>query len=457
MLFHSWTFILFFVLVYIAFSLNGKSVWKRNTILIASFIFYGYYNPMYLLILLWVIVFDYCIVAAMGRLKNKKILLLLSIINVILVFSVFKYSHFIISCINELFYSLGCDYTITSPNILMPVGISFFLLVSLGHTIDFYYGRVEKAKSIFQHASFISFFPSLISGPIERGYRLLPQIENWPKIKREYLFAGAYLFLLGVFKKVCLADYFKLYADNIFGNPSNYTSLDLICGAVAFTWQIYFDFSGYTDMARGIAKTLGINLTENFNLPYIASSTGDFWKRWHISLSSWFRDYLYIPLGGNKKGQLREAGNIFTAMVVSGLWHGASWNFIFWGFIHGALHSVSKIFKKIKFMQAVPLWFKRIFVFIVIVFTWIFFRSNNILDGFIFVERIFTTDFTLPQIPLYMIFLILLSYIFQWLAEYKRIEFIESKYFKISASFFMIVYLLLLVSNGQGEFIYFQF
>ena len=459
MLFHSWTFILFFVLVYIVFSLKENSLWKRNVILAASFIFYGYYNPLYLLILLWVIVFDYYIVAAMGKSNNKK-LLLLSIINVILIFSVFKYSHFIISSINELFYTLGFDYSLGSPNIILPIGISFFLLVSLGNTIDFYYDRVEKAKSIFNYASFLSFFPSLISGPIERGYRLLPQIEKWPKInkiKKEYIFSGVYLFLLGVFKKVGLADYFKLYADSIFGNPSNFTSLDLICGAIAFTWQIYFDFSGYTDMARGIAKTLGINLMENFNLPYIASSTGDFWRRWHISLSSWFRDYLYIPLGGNRKGELKEVRNIFAAMIVSGLWHGASWNFIFWGFIHGAIHSMNKIFQKIKYMSKIPLWVKRIFVFIIIVFTWIFFRSNNIEDGFIFVERIFSTNFTWPQIPLYMTFLIFLSYIFQWLKEYKKIEFIENKYFKVFASCFMIIYMLLLVSNGQGEFIYFQF
>jgi len=184
MLFHSWTFILFFVLVYIVFSLKENSLWKRNVILAASFIFYGYYNPLYLLILLWVIVFDYCIVAAMDKSNHKKKLLLLSIINVILIFSVFKYSHFIISSINELFYTLGFDYSLGSPNIILPIGISFFLLVSLGNTIDFYYARVEKAKSIFNYASFVSFFPSLISGPIERGYRLLPQIEKWPKINK---------------------------------------------------------------------------------------------------------------------------------------------------------------------------------------------------------------------------------------------------------------------------------
>jgi D-alanyl-lipoteichoic acid acyltransferase DltB (MBOAT superfamily) len=389
--------------------------------------------------------------------ENKKIFLTLSIINVILIFSVFKYSRLIIGGINECFSAFGLNYSLSDPDIILPVGISFFLLVSLGNTIDFYYGRVEKAKSIFHYASFISFFPSLISGPIERGYRFMPQIEKWRKIKREDFFAGTYLFLCGVFKKVALADYFKLYADSIFGNPAGFTSLDLICGAIAFTWQIYFDFSGYTDMARGIAKIFGIELMENFNLPYIASSTGDFWRRWHISLSTWFRDYLYIPLGGNKKGESKEIRNIFISMIVSGLWHGASLNFLFWGFIHGMIHSMSKIFKKIKYMSAIPLWMKRIFVFIIIVFTWIFFRSDKIEDGFLFVERIFTTSFTLPQIPLYMLFLISLAYLFQWLKEYKKIEFIETGYFKIFASCFMIIYMLVLVSNGQGEFIYFQF
>lgn len=457
MLFHSWSFILFFSAVYAVFSAVKDPSWKRNVILAASFIFYGWWNPLYLILISWVILFDYSSVFLMERTGRKRLFLSLSIADTILILSFFKYSSFIVNNINSLLASCETGYSIPAPGVLMPVGISFFLFLSLGNTIDFYSGRTEREKSIIRYASFVSFFPSLLAGPIERGHRLLPIFRSWPEVTRDDVAEGVYLFIQGMFKKMALADYFALYADRIFGNPAQFASGDLLAGALAFTWQIYFDFSGYTDMARGVARMFGINLMENFNLPYMAASTGDFWGRWHISLSSWFRDYLYIPLGGNRNGKLRETRNTFATMLLSGLWHGASWNFVLWGFIHAAVHSAGRQIGKIDLTEKVPLSVRRILVFIVIVFTWIFFRAENGQDAFMFIERIFTTGFTTPQIPLYMAGLILSCYLFQWLKEYGKAEFTGRPWFRGAAIVFMLLYILVFVTYSSSEFIYFQF
>jgi D-alanyl-lipoteichoic acid acyltransferase DltB (MBOAT superfamily) len=457
MLFHSWTFLLFFITVYAVFSLAKTAVWKRNVILAGSFIFYGWWNPLYLLLISWVILFDYTSVLLMERTGRKKLFLTLSIIDAIAILSFFKYSGFIVNNINSILQTAGIGYSLPLPGVLFPVGISFFLFLSLGNTIDVYFGKSEREKSLIQYASFVSFFPSLLAGPIERGYRLMPLLKSWPEIKQDDIAEGIYLFIQGLFKKMALADYFALYADKIFGNPMAYTSGDLIAGALAFTWQIYFDFSGYTDMARGVARMFGINLMENFNLPYMASSTGDFWGRWHISLSSWFRDYLYIPLGGNRSGELKETRNTFATMLLSGLWHGASWNYVLWGFIHAVIHSAGKQIGKIKLTEKIPIFARRIALFILIVFTWIFFRSENGEDAFTFIRRIFTTEISIPQMPFYMAGLIILCYTFQWLKEYKRIDFMDRPLFRGAAVFFMLAYLLFFVTYSSSEFIYFQF
>jgi len=457
MLFHSWTFLLFFVTVYALFSFTKNGLWKRNIILAASFIFYGWWNPLYLIIISWVIIFDFSSMYFMETTGRRKLFLSLSIMDALLILAVFKYSAFIVNNINMLLAGAGSGVTIPQPGILFPVGISFFLFVSLGNTIDCYFGKTEREKSLVQYASFVSFFPSLLAGPIERGHRLLPLLRSWPGVTKDDIAEGIYLFIRGLFKKIALADYFALYADRIFANPAQFTSGDLVAGAFAFTWQIYFDFSGYTDMARGVARTLGIDIMENFRLPYMASGTGDFWRRWHISLSSWFRDYVYIPLGGNRRGEVIETRNTFAAMLLSGFWHGASWNFVLWGFIHAALHASGKLLARIKLMTKIPLPFKRIFVFILIVFTWIFFKSENAGDAFTFIERIFTTEFTMPQIPFYMAGLIIVSYIFHWLGEYWKTDFTARPSLRAGAVLAMLAYILIFVTYSSSEFIYFQF
>lgn len=457
MLFHTWTFLLFFTATYPLFRITKTIKGKRLFIMISSFIFYGWWNPLYLVLISWVICLDFTSVFLMYKTGRKKTFLAVSISGNLAVLGFFKYANFIINNINSFFTATGLGYTLPAADILLPLGISFYMFQSMSYTIDYYRGEVEIEKNLIQYAAYVSFFPPLIAGPIERASHLLPQMRAWPLPKKEDMAEGAYLFIRGMFKKIALADYFAIYADMIFANPSRYDSTELMLGALAFTWQIYFDFSGYTDMARGIARTMGIDLVENFRLPYMATSVGDFWRRWHISLSSWFRDYVYKPLGGNRKGEFSTNKNIVITMLLSGLWHGAAWNFVLWGFIHSMLHITGKKLSEVKTAAATPVFIKRIFVFVILVFTWIFFRAENANDAFIMIERIFTTPVNIPDFPYIMLILIIICYASEWLREYNIIKFTEAAIFKISASILMILYLVFFASYGVSEFIYFQF
>lgn len=457
MLFHTWTFLCFFAAAFPLFRLIQSAKGKRLHIMICSFIFYGWWNPLYLLLISFVITLDFCSVYMMHKTGRRRTFLFLSITGNLTMLGFFKYANFIITNINTFFESAGIIYALPAADILLPVGISFYIFQSMSYTIDYYRGEVERETSIIQYAAYVSFFPQLVAGPIERASHLLPQMRNWPAAGGRDAAEGGYLFMRGVFKKIALADYFALYSDRIFANPAQYDSAELLLGALAFTWQIYFDFSGYTDMARGIAKSMGIDLMENFRLPYMAASIGEFWRRWHISLSSWFRDYVYKPLGGNRTGEFRTGTNIIITMLLSGLWHGAAWNFVLWGFIHGMLHLAGKKLSPLSIIGRTPLFIKRISVFIILIFTWIFFRAENANDAFIMIERIFTTPLSMPDFPAVMFILIILCYASEWLREYNIIRFTRSPFFKIAASVFMLIYLLFFASYGVQEFIYFQF
>ncbi len=457
MLFHTWTFLLFFIVVYALYLSIKGTKGRRLLIMVSSFIFYGWWNPLYLLLISWVILGDFTAVQLMERTGRRKFFLSMSIANNMVVLGFFKYGNFIVENINEALTALGLSPALPQTDILLPVGISFYIFQSMSYTIDFYYGRIEREKSIIQYAAFVSFFPQLVAGPIERASHLLPQMKEWRRAKGEDISLGIYLFTRGMFKKTALADYFALYSDKIFGNPANYTSGDLMAGVLAFTWQIYFDFSGYTDMARGIAKMMGIDLMENFRLPYLAKNTSDFWNRWHISLSSWFRDYVYIPLGGNRKGLPREYGNILATMLLSGLWHGAAWSFLLWGLVHSLLQITSKLLKGFMNFSKVPVPIKRVFIFILVSFAWIFFRAESGSDSFIIMERIFTTTLSMPSMPLTMMILMGVCYTLEWLLEYNKVSFLLTPWGRTISMGAMIVYMLFLVNYNTNEFIYFQF
>jgi D-alanyl-lipoteichoic acid acyltransferase DltB (MBOAT superfamily) len=258
-------------------------------------------------------------------------------VNDLAVLGFFKYAGFVAENINLLLSSLRVSCVIPTPSFLLPAGLSFFLLQSIGYSIDVYRGTTKREKSFLAYAAFVSFFPRLLAGPIERANHLLPQLHGDGRVTLRDFTDGLSIFVVGYFKKVALADYLALYVAQVYGAPEQYQAPALLLATFLFAWQIYFDFSGYTDMARGIARMMGIHLMLNFNNPYLAVSMGDFWKRWHISLSSWFRDYVYIPLGGSKHGPWKQARNVMITFLLSGLWHGANWNYVIWGAYHGFL------------------------------------------------------------------------------------------------------------------------
>lgn len=457
MLFQTWTFIFYFAAVYLLFRAVKSSGGRKPVVLAASLLFYAWWNPWYIFLMLWIITADYCAVYLMERYGRKKIILALSVTNSLLVLGFFKYAGFLSDCINSMLAALSVGIILPRPEILLPAGISFYIFISMGYVFDFYYARIDREKGYLNYALFVSFFPQILAGPIGRGAQLLPQLKAFITPSAEDTAEGIYLFTRGLFRKIILADYFALYADKVFGNPAQFTSGDLVLGALAFTWQIYFDFTGYTDMARGVARMLGITLMENFNLPYIAVSTKEFWARWHISLSSWFGDYVYKPLGGNRGGKLRESRNIIITMLLSGLWHGAGLNFILWGLIHGLMHSLSKVFAAFSFSAKVPVAVKRVVTFGLIVFTWIFFRAENAADAFTMIGGILSFTWHIPSVPVVMLALMMLCYAFQWLREYGLLRFAERPGVKGIAAAAMALCVLVLSSGSVNEFIYLQF
>src|SRR6185295_17552585 len=285
---------------------------------------------------------------------------------------------------------------------------------SMSYTIDAYRGTVKTERSFIRFLTFVSFFPQLVAGPIERAKNLLPQLQGTPQITKDDIGDGLSLFLVGFFKKVALADYLALYVDKVYGAPMNFRTPALILATIAFAWQIYFDFSGYTDMARGLARVMGFRLMLNFNNPYTATGLGDFWSRWHISLSTWFKDYVYFPLGGSRGGEWQTYRNIFITMVISGLWHGASWTMVIWGALHALGRVLTFELERSEFYKReIPKIVKQLGVFAFVNLAWIFFRAQTVADAWLILKRIFTSGFADPQFPLLMGVLILAVWIYE--------------------------------------------
>ena len=458
MLFQTWPFVLFFAIVYPVYLFLKKTRFGLPWLLIASYFFYGWINPFYVILILYTTAVDYTAAARMEKTGRRKLWLAVSVVNNIALLSFFKYADFIIDNLNVLLSSLNIPYEIVSPGLLFPVGISFYVFQSMSYTIDFYRGNIEREKSFIRYATFVSLFPRLLAGPIERAKNLLPQLHKSPSISWLDISDGLSLFIVGLFKKVALADYLALYVDKIYSSPEQFQSPALILATFLFCWQIYFDFSGYTDMARGVARVMGFRLMLNFNNPYLATSLGDFWKRWHISLSSWFKDYVYIPLGGNRKGKFNTYKNMFLTMVISGLWHGAAWTFVIWGVVHAlGRFATREMERTYLYKEKVPKIFKQLFVFTFVCFAWIFFRAENINDAWIIISRIFTSGIANPNCPLLALIMIFAVWLYQFMYESKFRSLLEIKYVKISIVVFMILYLLIFAPSSEQGFIYFQF
>tara|TARA_R110002126_G_scaffold10067_19_gene45170 strand:+ start:20437 stop:21897 length:1461 start_codon:yes stop_codon:yes gene_type:complete len=400
MLFNSWQYILFFPVVVAAyFTLPHRARWAW--LLGASYVFYACWKPAYLILIVASTLVDYVVGLRMDGAESKgsrKAWLGVSLaVNLGLLFT-FKYLGFANEVLRGLLHSLGWTYEVEGFDLLLPVGISFYTFQTLSYSIDVYRGDRKAERHLGYFALYVSYFPQLVAGPIERSTRLLPQLWAEAKWSESRATEGLRLIGLGVFKKVVIADRLAVFVDGVYGDPEAYPGGAALLATVFFAFQIYCDFSAYSDIAIGSAKVLGHDLMRNFDRPYFATSIGDFWSRWHISLSTWFRDYVYIPLGGNRVREVRWFANIAIVFVVSGLWHGASWCFVIWGALHGTYFAVERVTRKLRVtcMRALGItrwpWLQHslavVTTFTLVLFAWIFFRARSLGEAGLVIERI---------------------------------------------------------------------
>jgi len=458
MLFQSWTFGLFFAGFYPVYLAVRKTRLRVLWLLAASYVFYGWLNPLYPLLVLWCTAVDYLAVTGMAKTRFRRSWLLLSLASDLGVLGFFKYAGFVVETINAVLGPLGAAWAIPKPGVLLPVGLSFFVFQSLTYTIGFYRGEVERETSFLRYAAFVACFAQLLAGPIERARNILPQLRGPAKIAPEDVADGLSLFVVGLFKKVVLADWLALYVDKVYGAPSQYEAPALLLATLAFSWQIYFDFSGYTDMARGVARAIGIRLMLNFNHPYLATGLGDFWRRWHISLSTWFRDYVYLPLGGNRHGVLATYRNMFLTMVISGLWHGATWGFVLWGAVHGLGRVLTRRMEESAFYRdRVPRAVKTLWVFSFVTLAWVFFRAEGIGQAWAILSRIAQFGWADPAFPWILLVWIIAVWAYQALCESPLRAVLRPAPVRIGLMVLLILAVAIFAQSGTHEFIYFQF
>lgn len=458
MLFHTWTFALFFAIVFPVYLALRPTRYWLHWLAVASFVFYGWWNPLYLLLVLYAALLDFFAVILIDRSDHKKLWLIVSLSNNLLMLGVFKYAQFLVDQANTILSMLDFSYRMRSPGFLLPVGISFFTFQSMSYVIDFYRGQIERERSFIRFAAFVSLFPQLVAGPIERSRNLLLQLRHRPALSMKDVTDGLSLFVMGLFKKLAISNYLALYVDPIYSSPDRYDGATLAMATFAFAWQIYCDFSGYTDMARGVARCMGFRLMLNFDHPYLATGMGDFWSRWHISLSTWFRDYVYIPLGGNQRGTLLTYRNLFLTMLISGLWHGANWTFITWGAMHGLAYIATRRLERSAWYRVrVPVVLKQIGVFVFVCFTWIFFRAANMTDALLIVEKIFSPNWADPRFPLLALALIGGLWSYEAICEMRMTRLIATPFVRVATVVLMVLYLCVAPGSGDTPFIYFQF
>ena len=400
MLFNSLQFVIFFPIVIILyFLIPHKKRWIL--LLIASYYFYMCWKVDYIVLIIISTLIDYVCSNKMSRInekpKRKKWLLLSLFSNLGILFG-FKYFNFFSENIQNIFNHYNVFYEMPFFDVLLPVGISFYTFQTLSYTIDVYNNKTPAQKHLGVFAVYVSFFPQLVAGPIERSNHLLPQFFEKHEIKYERIKAGLQKMLWGFFKKIVIADNLAILVDSVYNNVENYSGLALILATIFFTFQIYCDFSGYSDIAIGTAKVMGFELRENFKRPYFSKSIREFWQRWHITLSSWFRDYVYIPLGGNRTIKWKWYYNILITFLLSGLWHGANWTFIIWGALHGFYLITALILSKpnekiFKIIKNISPQLNKIMdvalTFILVAFAWIFFRANSLSDAIYVITNLF--------------------------------------------------------------------
>lgn len=478
MLFNSISFAIFLPIVFLLYwFVTNKNLKLQNVLLLlASYFFYACWDWRFLFLLMFSTLLDYFTGLKMQDAENqkrKRFWFWLSISINLGFLGVFKYYNFFAESFAEAISHIGMQVNPWTLKIILPVGISFYTFHGLSYVIDIYKGRIKAEKNFIDYAVFVSFFPLLVAGPIERATHLLPQIKKRRNFDYSQAVDGLRQILWGLFKKIVIADNCAEIANQIFNNSADQSGSTLVLGAVFFAFQIYGDFSGYSDIAIGTARLFGIDLLRNFAFPYFSRDIAEFWRRWHISLSSWFKDYLYIPLGGSKGGNWMRIRNTFIIFIVSGFWHGANWTFIVWGALNALFIMPSIIMRTHRnhletvaqgnSFPTVKEFFQMITTFALAVFAWIFFRAENITHAFSYVSGIFSKSlFSVPTIiPRFLTLLLIIFVIIEWLGREQQYAIAKlgmrwKSPFRY-AMYYAIIIAIFWFAGEDQQFIYFQF
>lgn len=480
MIFNSIEFAIFLPIVFgLYWFVTNKNLKLQNFLLVgASYLFYGWWDYRFLALIAFSSILDYYIGLKLGeekKQKKRKLFLTISLVVNLGFLGFFKYFNFFADSFAEAFTFLGMPFEASQLDIILPVGISFYTFQTLSYSIDVYRRQLEPCKDPVSFFAFVSFFPQLVAGPIERASNLLPQFYRKRTFDYTMAVDGMRQILWGLFKKVVVADGCAEYANMIFNSSENYSGAMLLVGAIFFTFQIYGDFSGYSDIAIGTSRLFGFGLKKNFAFPYFSRDIAEFWRRWHISLSTWFRDYLYIPLGGSRGSRKRVIVNTFIIFIVSGFWHGANWTFIIWGALNAVyflpllllkfnrknLENVAsgKLFPSLKEL------IQMLFTFLLVVLGWIFFRAENVSHAVTYISDIFTIDFfhkwKLPEEASIVVYSIFFMLVIEWLGRESNFaleKFGLRWYQPIRWGFYMVLFLSIIILAGKEQaFIYFQF
>ncbi len=466
MLFNSFDFFIFLVVVLlIASFLRRWDHAERWFLVLASAFFYGQWSWSYLVLIYVTICVDFLLGKKIQAAAKPRHYLLVSLVVNLGILAFFKYINLLLASVNDMASMVAATWSVNLLDVVLPVGISFYTFQSLSYTIDVSRQQIQPRRKFVDYALFVSFFPQLVAGPIVRATEFFAQLDRRRVVTFEQAKTAYYLIVLGLVKKVVLADNLAWIADPVFDDPAAYSSLDNLLALYAFAFQIYFDFSGYTDIAIGVAALLGFQFPKNFNYPYVAHSIQDFWRRWHMTLSRWLRDYLYISLGGNRGGQWRTMRNLFLTMFLGGLWHGASWNFAIWGVLHGVYLGAERVFMAVGLslsnQHLLMRCLKWTLTFHAVCFAWIFFRMTDFQDSVTMIHNILTwqtvtTEHTVQghQVVLLSV-LLLLHHVFAKTNGHQRI--LAGYFSYLSVMTALLVLLVVFAPTESGQFIYFQF
>lgn len=462
MLFNSWQFLVFAALVFpLYYALPHR--WQNRMLLAASYVFYGAWDYRFLALIALSTAVDYIAargIASAGDPRRRRAWLVLSLVTNLGLLGFFKYFNFFVASATDALAALGLDPGSLRLDIVLPVGISFYTFQTLSYTIDVYRGKLEPIRSLRDFALFVAYFPQLVAGPIERATRLLPQIVERRRLSIDMLHKGVWLITWGLFKKAVIANNLAIVVDRTFASGTGATGAEYLIAIYAFAFQIYCDFSGYSDIARGLAALMGIDLMVNFNHPYAATSPRDFWRRWHISLSTWLRDYLYIPLGGSRGTRARTYTALLLTMVLGGVWHGANWTFVVWGLYHGALLAAHRRIAvdagwrlpDTRAMRVVS----RLVVFHLVCLGWLFFRAENLAQAW-YVLGSFGDAMAIGPLALKAVAVLVPVTIVLWLGDSARRETAGLSGARLAAIGALWLAVAILPPSLGQPFIYFQF